>query len=77
VGPGSCDSFEQCPGHNVRFEDGTAKGAASLGFAKSRSGTTTITATINQKSGELIRYFCSVNDHYKTGMTGILRVVAR
>jgi plastocyanin len=76
VGPGSCDSFEQCPGHNVKFENGTAEGAGK-GFAKSRSGTLTITATINQKSGELIRYFCSVNDHYQTGMTGILRVVAR
>jgi plastocyanin len=76
VGPGSCDSFQQCPGHNVKFENGTAEGA-SKGFAKSRSGTLTITATINQKSGELIRYFCSVNDHYQTGMTGILRVVAR
>jgi plastocyanin len=76
VGPGSCDSFDQCPGHNVKFENGTAEGAGK-GFAKSRSGTLTITATINQKSGELIRYFCSVNDHYQTGMTGILRVVAR
>jgi plastocyanin len=75
VGPGSCDSFEQCPGHNVKFEDG-AEGAGK-GFAKSRSGTMAITATINQKSGDLIRYFCSVNDHYQLGMTGILRVVAR
>jgi plastocyanin len=76
VGPGSCDSFEQCPGHNVKFENGTA-GGLGKGFAKARSGTTTITATINQKAGELIRYFCSVNNHYQTGMTGILRVVAR
>jgi plastocyanin len=74
VGPGSCDSFEQCPGHNVKFEDGTAKGVGK-GFAKSHSGTTAITATITQSPGELIRYFCSVNDHYRTGMTGILRVV--
>jgi plastocyanin len=74
VGPGSCDSFEQCPGHNVKFEDGTAKGVGK-GFAKARSGTVTITATINQSAGELIRYFCSVNDHYQLGMTGILRVV--
>ena len=74
VGPGSCDSFDQCPGHNVKFEDGTAEGVGK-GFAKSRSGTMVITATINQSAGELIRYFCSVNDHYETGMTGILRVV--
>ena len=74
VGPGSCDFFEQCPGHNVKFEDGTAEGVGK-GFTKSRSGTGAITATINQSAGELIRYFCSVNDHYQLGMTGILRVV--
>jgi plastocyanin len=74
VGPGSCDSFDQCPGHNVKFEDGTADGVGK-GFAKSRSGTVAITATITQSAGELVRYFCSVNDHYQLGMTGILRVV--
>lgn len=75
VGPGSCDFFEQCPGHNVRFEDGSVEGT-SVGAVKSRSGTGAITATVNQKPGELIRYFCSINDHYQLGMTAILRVVA-
>jgi hypothetical protein len=75
VGPGSCDFFEQCPGHDVRFEDGSAEGA-SMGWVKSRTGAPAITATIGRKSGELIRYFCSINDHYQLGMTGILRVVA-
>lgn len=74
VGPGSCDFFDGCPGHNVRFEDGTAEGL-SAGGAKSRSGAATISFTITQKPGELLRYFCSSNGHYKTGMTGILRVV--
>jgi plastocyanin len=73
VGPGSCDSFDQCPGHNVKFENGGE--GAGKGFTKSRSGTLAITTTINEKPGELIRYFCSVNDHYELGMTGILRVV--
>ncbi len=75
VGPGSCDSFQQCPGHNVRFEDGTPEGL-KIGAARARSGPTTISVTITQKPGELIRYFCSVNAHYRLGMTGILRVVA-
>ena len=74
VGPGSCDSFDGCPGHNVKFENGGE--GVSKGFTKSRSGALAITATINEKPGELIRYFCSVNNHYETGMTGILRVVA-
>jgi plastocyanin len=74
VGPGSCDSFQQCPGHNVRIEDNTAKGVG-VGFTKSRSGAGVISTTISQPAGTLIRYFCSVNDHYKLGMTGLLRVV--
>jgi plastocyanin len=74
VGPGSCDSFQQCPGHNVRFEDGTAEGV-SVGAARSRSGEGSFTATVDQSSGGLIRYFCSINDHYQLGMTGLLRVV--
>ena len=76
VGPGSCDFFQQCPGHNVRFEDGTSDGA-KIGGARARSGATEITATITQPAGTLIRYFCSINNHYQEGMTGILRVVAR
>ena len=75
TGPGSCDFFEGCPGHNVRIEDGTSEGTR-VGAAKSHSGATTITTTITQKSGTLIRYFCSINKHYQTGMTAILRVVA-
>lgn len=74
-GPGSCDFFQQCPGHNVRFEDGTAEGIA-VGGARARSGAAEITATITQPAGTLIRYFCSINDHYQLGMTGILRVVS-
>ena len=73
AGPGSCDSFEQCAGHNVRLDDGSAKGTG-LGFARSRGGETAITTTIRQPAGTLIRYFCSVNDHYQLGMTGLLRV---
>jgi plastocyanin len=73
AGPGSCDSFEQCPGHNVVFEDGSAKGKG-LGFVHSRSGEATIVTTIHEPPGTLIRYFCSVNDHYQLGMTGLLRV---
>jgi len=73
VGPGSCDSFEQCPGHNVRIEDGTAEGTR-VGGAKARSGELAIQTTITAKPGTLIRYFCSVNKHYQLGMTGILRV---
>lgn len=73
-GPGSCDSFEGCSGHNVRLEDGSANGT-SVGAARSRGGELAITTKITQDAGTMIRYFCSINDHYQMGMTGILRVV--
>lgn len=75
TGPGSCDSVEGCGGHNVVFEDGTAEGT-TIGFTESRSGPGTISATITQQPGETIRYFCTIGDHYRLGMTGILQVVA-
>lgn len=75
VGPGSCDSFEQCPGHNVRLDDGSGNGP-SLGFTRSRRGEAAIVTTIHQPPGTLIRYYCSVNDHYQLGMTGLLRVAS-
>jgi plastocyanin len=74
VGPGSCDFFSECPGHNVRIEDGTAEGTR-VGGVKARSGELAIVTTITAKPGTLIRYFCSVNKHWQLGMTGILRVV--
>lgn len=73
TGPGSCDSFEECPGHNVVLEDGTADGN-SQGFVDARSGEGVISTTITQAPGETVRYFCSVSDHYQLGMTGLLRV---
>jgi hypothetical protein len=74
VGPGSCDFFQQCPGHNVRIEDGTAEGTR-VGGVKARSGELAIVTTITAPPGTLIRYFCSINNHWQEGMTGILRVV--
>jgi plastocyanin len=71
----SCDSDEECAGHNVRFEDGTKEGTR-VGGVKARSGPGFITATMTQKAGTLIRYFCSVQNHWRRGMTGVIRVVA-
>lgn len=75
IGPGSCDFLGDCPGHDIRFEDGTPQGL-NMGFAAARSGPTTVTVKISQAAGTLVRYFCSVDGHYQTGQTGILRVVA-
>jgi hypothetical protein len=76
TGPGSCDFMgDQCRGHDIRFEDGTPQGL-KMGFAAARSGLTTVAVKIWQPAGTLVRYFCSVDNHYQTGQTGILRVVA-
>jgi plastocyanin len=70
----SCDGFMGgCPGHNVVFENGSPTGSRK-GFAPANKGAKTISVKITQKAGTMIRYFCSVNNHYQEGMTGILRV---
>lgn len=68
----SCDSLS-CGGHNVYVENGTP-GGKRIGFAPSNTGPKTIKYTIKQRKGTTIRYFCTVNSHWQTGMTGILRV---
>ena len=70
---GSCDMFG-CPGHNVIFENGTVQGVKK-GFVKAGQQGKAINVRIKQKAGTTIRYFCSVNNHYQEGMTGILQVV--
>ena len=66
-----CDQFE-CGGHNIWFENG--KSGVKKGFAASNKGPTFIDIKITQKKGTTIRYFCTVNGHDQTGMTGILNV---
>lgn len=68
-----CDGADGCGGHNVYFEDGGA--GQRKGFAPARKGARTINVKITQKAGTTIRYFCTVNGHDQTGMTGILNVI--
>lgn len=68
-----CDMIG-CPGHNVVFENGTPSGSRK-GFVATGGIGKAIKVRITQKAGTTIRYFCSVNNHYETGMTGILQVV--
>ena len=70
---GFCDMLG-CPGHNVVFENGTPSGSRK-GFVATGGTGKAIKVTIKDKVGTTIRYFCSVNNHYETGMTGILQVV--
>lgn len=68
-----CDGASGCGGHNVYFENGAA--GQRKGFAPARKGARTINVKITQKKGTTIRYFCTVNGHDQTGMTGILNVI--
>jgi hypothetical protein len=67
-----CDAISGCSGHNIWFENGAV--GVKKGAVPARKGLKTITVKINQKSGTLVRYFCTVNGHYMEGMTGILRI---
>ena len=65
-----CDAFS-CGGHNIWFENG--KSGVKKGFAASNKGATFIDVKLPKTKGT-IRYFCTVNGHDQTGMTGILNV---
>lgn len=69
-----CDALGGCPGHNVVFEDGSVQGDRK-GFVAAGGTGKAIKVEITQAVGTTIRYFCSVNNHYETGMTGIINVV--
>lgn len=66
-----CDLFDPgCAGHEVRFPDGT-----QVGFAAARSGATTITWQVPEGLAPgTYPYFCAINNHYLSGMTGALRI---
>ena len=76
-----CDSATapplDCPGHEVRLENGTPEGSAPLGYLPARSGPVSFEWYVpkDAKPGTLIRYFCSVKNHYAFGLTGVLEVV--
>ncbi len=69
-----CDSIDGCTGHNVYLETGKPSGKR-IGFVPANKGPKAINVLITQKVGTTIRYYCSVNNHYQTGMTGILKVI--
>jgi hypothetical protein len=62
----------------VRLENGTAEGSAPLGTLPARSGPLSFEWYVprNAQPGSLIRYFCSIKNHYALGLTGVFEVVA-
>jgi hypothetical protein len=74
----ACDLI-RCAGHEVRFEDGTPQGTVPVGYMPSGPARATITWVVpaDASPGSVIRYFCNVETHWKEGLTGGFRVVAK
>ena len=79
-GTPGCDAFNfgpvNCPGHEVRIENGTMNGGKQIGFAAARSSkpqTISLFIPLNY-AGRTIHYFCNINNHWAFGLTGILKI---
>jgi len=80
TGTPGCDEFNfgpvNCPGHEVRLENGTPGGGKQIGFAAARSSkpqTISWYIPLNY-AGQTIHYFCNINDHWAFGLTGVLKI---
>jgi hypothetical protein len=81
TGTPGCDQFNfgpvNCPGHEVRLENGTSGGGRRIGFAAARSSKVQAISwyiPLNY-AGQTIHYFCNVNNHWAFGLTGVLKIV--
>jgi hypothetical protein len=80
TGVPGCDLFNvgpvNCPGHEVRIENGTMNGGKQIGFAAARSSKPQVISffvPLNY-AGRTIHYFCNINNHWAFGLTGILKI---
>jgi len=75
-----CDEFNfgpaNCPGHEVRLENGTPGGGKQIGFAAARSSKPQVISWYIPPSyaGRTIYYFCNINEHWAFGLTGVLKI---
>ena len=78
TGTPGCDQFNfgpvNCPGHEVRLDNGTAGGGRLIGFAAARSSKVQAISWYIPPNfaGRTIRYFCNINNHWAFGLTGVL-----
>ena len=78
TGTPGCNQFNfgpvNCPGHEVRLENGTPGGGRQIGFAAARSSKPTSISWYIPPSyaGRTIHYFCNINNHWAFGLTGVL-----
>jgi hypothetical protein len=79
-GTPGCDQFNvgpvNCPGHEVRLDNGTSAGGRQLGFAAARQSKPQVITFIVPQSyrGRTVRYFCNINNHWAFGLTGVFQV---
>jgi hypothetical protein len=80
TGTPGCDAFNfgpvNCPGHEVRIENGTMNGGKQIGFAAARSSKPQVISffiPLNY-AGRSIKYFCNINNHWAFGLTGELKI---
>jgi hypothetical protein len=80
TGVPGCDLFNfgpvNCPGHEVRIENGTMNGGKLIGFAAARSSKPQVISfyiPVNY-AGRTIHYFCNINNHWAFGLTGVLKI---
>jgi hypothetical protein len=82
TGTPGCDEFNlpaplpNCPGHEVRFENGTQGGGKQIGFARARTSTPQLITFYVPRTyaGRTLYYFCNINNHWAFGLTGILKI---
>jgi hypothetical protein len=79
-GTPGCDAFNvgpvNCPGHEVRLENGTAAGGRQIGFARARSSKPQVISWYipPKYAGRTFYYFCNINNHWAFGLTGVLKI---
>ena len=79
-GTAGCDAFNfgpaNCPGHEVRIDNGTQNGGRQIGYAAARSSKPQVISffiPLNY-AGSTIHYFCNINNHWAFGLTGVLKI---
>jgi hypothetical protein len=68
-----CD-LTACPGHEVRLENGDQ--GLTVGSMEAKPGQSiTWTIPTDYKPGDVVRYYCDIQTHWKEGLTGAFRIV--
>lgn len=70
----ACDAIDGCPGHDVRWENGTPDGSEQLGYAERMSSDSFELTIPEDAAGRTLLFFCDVSNHWRFGMTAAFAV---